>query len=849
MLARCSILERLSSRSLQGASHSALRHTHYTPVSPILSRPAGTRPSYDLLRIGGVRHYAIRSKEKRKAIREARSPPKPHEEPSMEYISSWDLEKDTLLYVRVEDSSPSDSSTSSSGGSGTASARNRWPTISTLDPNLIGPADYVNISNMDRPKIICHDGREMVSCVVEYGRKKIRKAKTMEKKDSSKTAAPSASSSRGGAEKASEPEPPPPPPPPRQHPLSDGDYVDSLLPPHESYQPEGVAQAGTSSSTSHEAPPSSSSHPDLDTPRPTPDSSPLTLLAGREQGRAEPELSDPSFRSLLSQERKRLRKVEDGWKRSEEKERMEREADLQRTSEAGMERDGRGVESSREGKKSGRVKRGRSRSRERVGERKDKGKDGKKAGKAKNAEPAPTYERIPFPPGTKGFFYFYKPSTPAPSPSPSTTSPSSSPTSSSPSISTSTRPTANNHAQTQTPSPASGALRFRVLPLPLTDPRAFEESYDLPGPYGAVAGPWEVPLLVLRERGGMEVPEGERDNTGERVGARGPMEGFWRLLFKNASAASSSSSASPPTTAASATGDDASQSLSTPSKPSQAHPALLTPSEASQIDSLLPPYMPRIGPHTKVLQSVLDPFVMDLSVDDMSVVVVDALRRGPAPSTSAANSASKSSPSAPSNPASSASSQPSAHEHEQPHRIHYTKFENMLVPLSWSHHRGPYTYNTPAHIPISKRFMTDRPALKTLLWKRRRKSPWTGQALVRFELTPPPTSKSIHAHPLLGLRILKYIVPPDPQPVWKRPKPQVVGRLVSRWKPQGRMHLSPWHPQRVRYPFPEEVMQVLKERYWKPEWVEGRTRRRGVSYRERKAKEVREGRGGGIKDR
>ncbi|KAH6894021.1 hypothetical protein BKA70DRAFT_1532818, partial [Coprinopsis sp. MPI-PUGE-AT-0042] len=329
----------------------------------------------------------------------------------------------------------------------------------------------------------------------------------------------------------------------------------------------------------------------------------------------------------------------------------------------------------------------------------------------------------------------------------------------------------HNKTPLQTLSPASGALRFRVLPLPLTDPRAFEESYDLPSPYGAVAGPWEVPLLVLRERGGIDVPEGER------VGARGPLEGFWRLLFKNASAASSSS-ASSPTTAASATRNDASQSLSTPPKPSQAHPALLTPFEASQIDTLLPPYMPRIGPHTKVLQSVLDPFVMDLSVNDMSVVVVDALRRGMGTSSASPLLSSTSTSSSSSHTSSSLLSE------QQPHKIHYTKFENMLVPLSWSHHRGPYTYNTPAHIPISKRFMTDRPALKTLLWKRRRKSPWTGQALVRFELTPPPTSKSIHAHPLLGLRILKYVVPPDPQPVWKRPKPQVVGRLVSRWKPQ-----------------------------------------------------------------
>jgi hypothetical protein len=60
----------------------------------------------------------------------------------------------------------------------------------------------------------------------------------------------------------------------------------------------------------------------------------------------------------------------------------------------------------------------------------------------------------------------------------------------------------------------------------------------------------------------------------------------------------------------------------------------------------------------------------------------------------------------------------------------------------------------------------------------------TGHALVRFELTPPPASKSMHAHPLLALRILRYVISPDPQPDWQRPKPQVAGRLLSRWKPQ-----------------------------------------------------------------
>jgi hypothetical protein len=35
-------------------------------------------------------------------------------------------------------------------------------------------------------------------------------------------------------------------------------------------------------------------------------------------------------------------------------------------------------------------------------------------------------------------------------------------------------------------------------------------------------------------------------------------------------------------------------------------------------------------------------------------------------------------------------------------------------------------------------------------------------------------------------------------------------------------------------------MQILKDRYWKDEWVEGRTGERGESYRERKVREARE---------
>ncbi|KAH6894029.1 hypothetical protein BKA70DRAFT_1232569 [Coprinopsis sp. MPI-PUGE-AT-0042] len=617
------------------------------------------------------------------------------EEQSIDYISSWDLSKDTLLYVRVVEPFSYDASTSTSS-----------------------------------------------SCVVEYGREKVRKVKAPEKQDSSKTTAPSSSIL---GEQASEPEPPPLPP--RRHPLSDEDYVDSFLLPHELLWPDQVAQAGPSSSTSHKAP-APSSHSHLDTPRPTPDAPPLIFLAGSEPGMIEPELLDPAFRLVY----------------------LQRGGALFHGESLAAAREGTKGVSSREGRKAGR--RRKSRSRERVGERKENRRESKKG---KNAEPAPTYERIPFPPGTKGFFDFVVIF-------------------------------------------LSGLLCLYFLQRTTTNPNTIPGIRRPPLPR-----PSSSTRRVMISRVRME-----------------PSQGLGRFRFEcfanDALWMEEKASASPPTPAALATRSDASQSLSTPSKPPQSHPALLTPSEASQIDTLLPPYMPRIGPHTMVLQSVLDPFVMDLSVNDMSVVVIDALRKGSALS-----------PSSPPSPSSSTSSPtlspPSNHHEQQPHKIHYTKFKNMLVPLSWSHHRGPYTYNTPAHIPISKRFMTDRPALKTLLWKRRRKSPWTGQALVRFELTPPPTSKSIHAHPLLGLRILKFVVPPDPQPVWKRPKPQVVGRLVSRWKPQSRLHLSPWHPQRVRYPFPEEVMRVLKEQYCKPEWVEGRTRRRGVSYRERKAREVRAGKG------
>jgi hypothetical protein len=56
MLARCSRLERIPALYTRAASHSIQR-----------------RPAYDLVRIAGVRHYAVRSKDKRRAIREARS--------------------------------------------------------------------------------------------------------------------------------------------------------------------------------------------------------------------------------------------------------------------------------------------------------------------------------------------------------------------------------------------------------------------------------------------------------------------------------------------------------------------------------------------------------------------------------------------------------------------------------------------------------------------------------------------------------------------------------------------------------------------------------------------------------
>ncbi|KAH6894025.1 hypothetical protein BKA70DRAFT_1232566 [Coprinopsis sp. MPI-PUGE-AT-0042] len=133
-------------------------------------------------------------------------------------ILSWDLNKDALLYVHVEDSFASESI------AGRKLCRNRW---------------------------------EMVTCVVGYGKKLFGKEKGLEKK--SVTSNTTSSSSRLGREKASEPEPPLPPP--QQHPLNDEDYVDPLLFYHESYQLDNVIQAGSStpfSSTSHETP---SHHP------------------------------------------------------------------------------------------------------------------------------------------------------------------------------------------------------------------------------------------------------------------------------------------------------------------------------------------------------------------------------------------------------------------------------------------------------------------------------------------------------------------------------------------------------------------------------------------------------------
>ncbi|KAH6867900.1 hypothetical protein BKA70DRAFT_1242811 [Coprinopsis sp. MPI-PUGE-AT-0042] len=187
-------------------------------------------------------------------------------------ISSWDLNKDAPLHVHVEDSFASESI------AGRKLCRNRWPTISTLEKKAIGPADYVDVSN------------EMVTCVVGYGKKLFGKEKELEKK--SVTSNTTSSSSRLGREKASEAEPPLPPP--QQHPQNDEDYVDPLLFYHESYQLDNTRAHFL-----------------------------VTLLAVREPGRAEPELSDPFFLSVLAQEWKRLQRDEERWKLSQVQEGVE----------------------------------------------------------------------------------------------------------------------------------------------------------------------------------------------------------------------------------------------------------------------------------------------------------------------------------------------------------------------------------------------------------------------------------------------------------------------------------------------------------------------------------------------
>jgi hypothetical protein len=81
----------------------------------------------------------------------------------------------------------------------------------------------------------------------------------------------------------------------------------------------------------------------------------------------------------------------------------------------------------------------------------------------------------------------------------------------------------------------------------------------------------------------------------------------------------------------------------------------------------------------------------------------------------------------------------------------------------------------------------------------------TGKVLARFELTPPPKGKSIHAHPQLAIRILKYVERPPPsmdeagkgkKKAKAKVKEQQEGKLLCRWKPQVRALFLP-----LRHPF------------------------------------------------
>jgi hypothetical protein len=156
--------------------------------------------------------------------------------------------------------------------------------VSTLDAKPLGPQDYVNISNTTRPKILCFDGHEPISCLVEYGRRRIRKPKVY----------PTTWRDFKKGRKKPVVEEETPKSVRRPHPTSEDEYVDSFL-------------AGPSSSPSRPA--GTAQDPDTDATY-------RYQAAVLDPSSIHAELTDPHFLSLLSRERG----IDQGWTRSTEKE-------------------------------------------------------------------------------------------------------------------------------------------------------------------------------------------------------------------------------------------------------------------------------------------------------------------------------------------------------------------------------------------------------------------------------------------------------------------------------------------------------------------------------------------------
>jgi hypothetical protein len=148
-------------------------------------------------------------------------------------------------------------------------------------PKSPRPTGVLSTSTSPDPRIPCFDGHETISCLVEYSRWRIPKPKVYPT-----TWQPFRKRKKQVEEEET------PKPVVRLQPIREGQSVDSFL-------------AGPSSSSS---PPAAPQDPGSD--------------AILDPSCTHPELTDPRFLSLLFHERQ----IEEGWQRSAETERSEREA-------------------------------------------------------------------------------------------------------------------------------------------------------------------------------------------------------------------------------------------------------------------------------------------------------------------------------------------------------------------------------------------------------------------------------------------------------------------------------------------------------------------------------------------